>query len=139
MIKGDRGGIANSSSNNMKKPGKKYDTDMKALKRICRIDFYTGSGKGGQHRNRHYTCVRLHHPYSGITVLATEHRSQSRNRRLAFKRLVERLNEMNRDETERIPTSVPRSVKLKSRVNKIRHSLKKRLRRRIDHGSSNEE
>lgn len=47
-----------------------------------------GSGKGGQHRNKVATGIRLVHPL--ITVEATERRSQDQNRQAAWQRLRER-------------------------------------------------
>ncbi len=104
---------------------------MKTLERECTVDYFTGRGSGGQHRNRHYCCVRLHHPPSGITVVATEHRSQYRNRKLAFKQVAARLKELNRDRRARVPTAVPRSVKDRIRERNIRHARKKSLRKKI--------
>ena len=108
----------------------KFATDLKTLKKICRIDYFSGRGSGGQHRNRHCNCVRIHHP-SNITVVATEHRSQHRNKKLAFQRLVERLEDINRKRQHRIPTAVPVSVKKRKKEEKIRHSLKKLFRKKI--------
>ena len=53
------------------------------------IEPYKGSGKGGQHRNKTMSCVRIRHPESGAEAIGTEHREQGRNKRLAFKRLTE--------------------------------------------------
>lgn len=57
-------------------------------KKDFKITYFSGQGAGGQHRNRHNNCVRLHHPESGVTVQATEHKSLMQNKTLAFKRLV---------------------------------------------------
>lgn len=108
----------------------KFATDLKTLKKICRIDYFSGRGSGGQHRNRHCNCVRIHHP-SNITVVATEHRSQHKNKKLAFQRLVERLEDLNRERSLRIPTAVPLSVKKRKKEEKIRRSLKKLFRKKI--------
>lgn len=51
------------------------------------LDWYSGQGAGGQHRNRHKNCLRLTHIPSGLTVSATEHRERSANQKLAFQRL----------------------------------------------------
>lgn len=53
------------------------------------IEPYKGSGKGGQHRNKTMSCVRITHPPSGAVAVGTEHREQLRNKKLAFKRLTE--------------------------------------------------
>ena len=52
------------------------------------ITYFSGHGAGGQHRNRHKNCVRINHPESGVTVQATENKSMTKNKELAFERLV---------------------------------------------------
>jgi peptide chain release factor 1 len=51
------------------------------------LDWYSGSGAGGQRRNKVQCCLRLTHIPSGITVGATEHAHRNANLRLAFQRL----------------------------------------------------
>lgn len=58
-------------------------------KKDLNITYFSGSGAGGQHRNRHNNCVRIHHPNSGVTVQATESKSLGTNKKVAFKRLTE--------------------------------------------------
>jgi protein subunit release factor B len=53
--------------------------------------FVRSSGKGGQHVNKSSTCVYLKHKPSGIEVKCMVDRSQSVNRFLARRELVERL------------------------------------------------
>jgi protein subunit release factor B len=53
--------------------------------------FVRSSGNGGQHVNKTSTCVQLHHKPSGITITASRERSQSVNRFLARRELLERL------------------------------------------------
>lgn len=55
----------------------------------CRWDYYRGSGKGGQKRNKTSNCVRCTHSASGATGKAEEGRSQVANRRRAFRRMAE--------------------------------------------------
>lgn len=74
------------------------------------MTFLRGSGPGGQHRNKAETGVRLFHPPSGITVTATERRSQVQNRELALQRLVARLEQRNRKRKPRVPTAPPPSA-----------------------------
>ena len=85
----------------------RYDTDPQVLKKQVIIETYRSSGPGGQRKNKVETAVRLKHLPSGITVVATEHRSQSENRKLAFERLRERLIKLNRPKKRRIATSLP--------------------------------
>jgi ribosome-associated protein len=106
----------------------RYDTDPKALAREVVVETYRSSGPGGQRKNKTETAVRLTHVQSGITVIATEYRSQAQNRQLAFERLRERLVKLNRPRRRRISTSVPGSVIESRKEAKKIHSKKKRLR-----------
>lgn len=49
---------------------------------------YKGSGNGGQNRNTRETACRIHHPDSGVTTQAEEHRTFEQNRKAAFLRLT---------------------------------------------------
>lgn len=53
------------------------------------ITYYSGSGAGGQHRNKHQNCVRIHHQESGVAVSGTEQKSRTQNQATAFKRLTD--------------------------------------------------
>ncbi len=53
--------------------------------------FVRSSGNGGQHVNKTSSCVQLLHKPSGICVSASRERSQSVNRFLARRELLERI------------------------------------------------
>jgi hypothetical protein len=55
--------------------------------RECNVDTYRSSGPGGQKKNKTYSAVRLAHRPTGITVVATESRSQHENKSRAVRRL----------------------------------------------------
>jgi len=55
------------------------------------IDWYSGQGAGGQHRNKHQNCCRITHNESGIITRGTESRSRSDNQAKALKRMTEEL------------------------------------------------
>lgn len=57
-------------------------------KKDLRIDYFSGRGAGGQHRNRHRNCVRMHHPQSGATATGQSNRSRQANLREAFNGLI---------------------------------------------------
>jgi protein subunit release factor B len=108
----------------------KFDTDVDMLKKQVIIETYRSRGPGGQRKNKVETAVRLRHLPSGVTVVATEHRSQSENRRLAFERLRDRLIRLNRPKRRRIATSLPLTAVEKRMEEKKIHSRKKRLRQK---------
>jgi protein subunit release factor A len=108
----------------------RHDTDPKNLKKQVLIETYRSRGPGGQRKNKVETAVRLTHLPSGITVVATEHRSQAENRKLAFERLRERLIKLNRPKKRRIPTSISLKAIEKRIEEKKIHSKKKRLRQK---------
>ena len=56
-----------------------------------RIEYYRGSGKGGQHRNKTDSACRITHVPTGIQCCAEEHKSQHQNRKAAFRRLADKL------------------------------------------------
>jgi len=108
----------------------KYDTDPKVLAKQVVVETYKSSGPGGQRKNKTETAIRLTHLPSGITVIATEYRSQAQNRKLAFERLRERLLRMNRPRKRRIPTRIPSGVIERKTEEKRILSIKKRMRQK---------
>ena len=108
----------------------KYDTDPHVLKRQVIVETYRSSGPGGQRKNKVETAVRLKHLPSGLTVIATEHRSQAENRKLTFEGFRNRLIKLNRPRKRRIPTPIPLKVIEKIKEEKKIHSKKKRLRQK---------
>lgn len=62
-----------------------------ARKKDFRIDKFRASGKGGQHRNKTDSAVRITHIESGMSSECTTHRSQHKNKREAFRKLVKKL------------------------------------------------
>lgn len=55
----------------------------------CRFDYYRGSGKGGQKRNKTSSAVRCTHKASGAVGNSDDTRSQHSNKVLAFRRMVD--------------------------------------------------
>jgi protein subunit release factor B len=105
-----------------------YPTDRESLERDSDVEFFIASGPGGQHRNKVETGVRLVHRPTGITVTATERRSQHANREAAFERMRARLEQFQRVEVPRKPTR-PTAASRVRRVNEKRLTgLRKKLR-----------
>jgi protein subunit release factor A len=113
----------------------RYHTDVDILKREVVVETYRSSGPGGQRKNKTETSVRLKHLPSGITVVATEHRSQAMNRELAFERLRTRLQALNRPRKRRLATSVPRGAVERRIAGKKIVSMKKKERQKAAHGT----
>lgn len=62
-------------------------------KKDFKLDWFSGSGAGGQHRNKHQNCVRITHIESGITVTGQGSKERKRNFDEAFKRLAHKIVE----------------------------------------------
>lgn len=107
-----------------------YATDLKTLKKETEVFPFGASTKGGQSANRKRTGIKLYHKPSGIRIKVIRERLQAQNHKIAFDRLRERLERLNRPKKKRIPTRIPRSVKEKRLQRKKVHSQKKQLRRR---------
>lgn len=105
-----------------------YPTDRASLERDSDVEFFIASGPGGQHRNKVETGVRLVHRPSGISVTATERRSQTANREMAFERLARRLEEQQRTLPPRKPTRPTRASRQRRMETKRRVSLLKQQR-----------
>ena len=60
-------------------------------KKDFKIDWFSGTGAGGQHRNKHQNCVRITHIDTGFMETGQNHRERSRNFEEAFKRLAYRV------------------------------------------------
>lgn len=58
-------------------------------KKDFEINYFSGTGAGGQHRNKHQNCVRLRHPESGAMSTGQSHRSRQANLREALKTLTD--------------------------------------------------
>ncbi|MCB2193859.1 MAG: peptide chain release factor-like protein [Deltaproteobacteria bacterium] len=94
-------------------------------------EFFRASGPGGQHRNKTETGVRLTHLPSGITVSATERRSQHQNREVALRRLADALAEKAKPPPKkRRPTRPPRAAKRRRLEKKRQRGKIKALRRK---------
>ena len=52
------------------------------------ISYFSGTGPGGQHRNKHQNCVRMRHFESGAYATAQSNRERQANLREAFLNLT---------------------------------------------------
>src|SRR5438128_2878134 len=107
-----------------------YPTDRDSLERDCDLEFFIASGPGGQHRNKVETGVRLTHRPSGISVTATERRSQHANREVAYERMAARLEEMQHISPPRKPTR-PTAASRKRRLEAKRRAAMLKKQRAV--------
>ena len=64
---------------------------MKITEEQFRYEWYSGTGKGGQHRNKHQNCCRCIHEPTGITANGTSSRSREDNKRMAYVNCLSRV------------------------------------------------
>ena len=73
-----------------------------------KLEWYSGTGKGGQHRNKHQNCCRITHIETGLMAVGTSSRERASNQQEAFTTLAERIiayysvPKERRDTSERI-------------------------------------
>jgi protein subunit release factor B len=103
-----------------------------ALQAECEEEFFTAGGPGGQHRNKTESGVRLTHRPTGVTVSATERRSQAQNRGEALARLRERLAALGVEPKVRRPTRPTRGSKERRLGEKKHRAATKAARRDLD-------
>ena len=107
-----------------------YSLERQTLEREVRVDVYRASGPGGQHLQRTESAVRLTHGPSGVVVVASDTRSQIRNRDLAFERLTERLRRLNYRPKKRRPTRPTAGARARRLEGKQRRAVTKKTRGR---------
>lgn len=66
----------------------KLHEDIHLTSKDFKLEWFSGQGAGGQHRNKHQNCCRITHIESGITVTGTSSRSRVDNQREAFTTLA---------------------------------------------------
>jgi protein subunit release factor B len=101
-----------------------------ALKSEVEITAFKSSGPGGQHKNKTESAIRIKHLPTGIMVVATESRSQIKNRELAWQRLIEKLAKRRQKRKPRLQTQPSRLAKEKRLAQKTQLSLKKQARQK---------
>jgi protein subunit release factor B len=102
------------------------------LARDCEITAYRSSGPGGQKKNKTESSVRVTHRPTGLVRIATEHRSQHRNRILALERLWDELRRRARKPKKRIATRPTKTAAERRLAEKRRDSVRKRERHTAD-------
>lgn len=97
-----------------------------------RIDYFRGSGPGGQHRNTSETGVRIIHLPTGVVVTATESRSRHQNLQRAMARMEEKLAARLHKKRRRIATRPGKGAIARRLDAKRKQGEKKRDRSKQD-------
>lgn len=79
-----------------------------------RVEYFRGSGPGGQHRNKRDSCCRITHLPTGEAAVGTESKFQAANRRAAFRRLCEKLLPLMREAASRTLTEPPSTERVRT-------------------------
>ena len=103
--------------------------ELARLARDCEITPFKSPGPGGQKKNKTESSVRVRHLPSGVVRIATESRSQSRNRELALERVLAELRRRARRPKPRRPTRPTRAAVEDRLTGKRIVGAKKRTRR----------
>ena len=104
---------------------------LERLLRECDVMPFKSSGPGGQKKNKTESSVRVRHRPTGITRIATESRSQGRNRTAALERVWKELERRAAKRKPRLATR-PHSGAVERRLSgKRRDAETKRARRAI--------
>lgn len=81
---------------------------MKITEDQFRYEWFSGTGKGGQHRNKHQNCCRCIHEPTGITANGTNSRSREDNKRQAYITCLSRVHMHFHEDTERYQAGTER-------------------------------
>ncbi len=101
---------------------------LERLQRDCTVTAYKSSGPGGQKKNKTASSVRVVHRPTGIVRIATESRSQLRNREAALERVWKELRRRAHRPTPRVASRPTKSSVEKRLAEKKRRAEKKRTR-----------
>ena len=102
---------------------------LERLLDLCDVMPFKSSGPGGQKKNKTESSVRVRHRATGITRVATESRSQTRNRALALERVWKELERRAAKRKPRVATRPHRASVERRLTTKRRDSETKRARR----------
>lgn len=99
----------------------------------CRWDYFRGSGKGGQKRNKTSSGVRCTHLSSGAVGVSDATRSQHQNKRIAFEQMAntDRFKAWHKMETAR---RLGKAQQVEDAVNEAMRPVHLRVEGRDDAG-----
>lgn len=62
--------------------------ELHLTRKDFRIDWFSGTGAGGQYRNKHMNCCRITHIETGLRATGQSNRDRPSNQREAFSKLA---------------------------------------------------
>lgn len=62
--------------------------ELHLTKKDFKLEWYSGTGAGGQHRNKHQNCCRITHIETGLMETGQTERDRPSNQRKAFEKLA---------------------------------------------------
>lgn len=74
----------------------------------CEEHFVRGTGPGGQKKNKTNSCVELFHTPTRITLRVQTHREQHKNRIMAYKILIKKIEQIQKNAEENLATALHR-------------------------------
>lgn len=80
-------------------------------KKDLRIERTRGSGAGGQNRNKRDTAVRITHIPTGLVGYSEDQRTQGQNQKIAFRRLVDKLVPIMKNEQKKQRYTVTQEIR----------------------------
>jgi len=104
---------------------------LRKLLAECDVEPFRSSGPGGQKKNKTESSVRVRHRATGIVRVATESRSQIRNREAALERVWKALEARRRRPRRRVATAPSAASRAERLAMKHRTAERKRLRSRV--------
>ena len=105
---------------------------LERLARDCEITAYRSSGPGGQKKNKTESSIRAVHLPTGITRIATESRSQTRNKAAALERVWDEIQRRAKKRKPRVATRPGKAAADRRIGEKKRAGAIKKLRRTRD-------
>lgn len=65
--------------------------ELHLTKKDFRLEWFSGTGGGGQYRNKHANCCRIKHLATGLMATGQSHRERPANQREAFEALARKV------------------------------------------------
>ena len=78
--------------------------ELHLRKKDFKIDWFSGTGPGGQNKNKTQNTCRITHIATGLRAVCGDYRERPKNQAAAFKKLAERVIEHYRAQNTERPT-----------------------------------